>query len=76
LFALNLLSWKEMSAQEIIQQIKALPADERAKITEFVREEDDAVVPESFKAGMKAAAEGRFVEMATALRETPPPGLR
>ena len=65
-----------MSAREIIEQIKALPPDERAEITKFVREEDDSIVPESFKAGMKAAAEGRFVEMERALHETPPPHLR
>jgi hypothetical protein len=39
-------------------------------------EHDDSWVPESFKEGMKAAAEGRFVDMETALFETPPPHLR
>ena len=65
-----------MSAQEIIDQIKALPPDERAQVTKFVLEEDDSMVPESFKEGMKAAAEGRFVDMEQALFETPPPHLR
>jgi hypothetical protein len=65
-----------MSAQEIIDQIKTLPSDERAKISAFVRQEDDAIVPESFKAGMKAACEGRFVDMERALHELPPPHLR
>lgn len=65
-----------MSAQEIIEQIKELPPTERAQVTKFVVESDDSWVPESFKEGMKAAAEGRFVDMETALFETPPPHLR
>ena len=65
-----------MSAQEIIEQIKALPAEERAKIAKFVLEEDDSWVPESFKEGMKAAAEGRLVDLETAMFEEPPPNLR
>jgi hypothetical protein len=65
-----------VSAQEIIDQIRALPPIERAKITQYVREEDDSIVPESFKAAMRAAAEGRFVDMDTALNEDPPSHLR
>ncbi len=65
-----------MSAAEVIEQIKGLPADERVKVARFVMEQDDSWVPESFKEGMKAAAEGRFVDMETALHETPPPHLR
>jgi len=65
-----------MSATEIIEQIKSLPAEERAQVTKYVVEHDDSWVPESFKEGMKAAAEGRFVDMETALFETPPPHLR
>jgi hypothetical protein len=65
-----------MSAAEIIEQIKGLPANERAQVAKFVMEQDDSWVPESFKEGMKAAQEGRFVDMETALHETPPPHLR
>lgn len=65
-----------MSTQEIIEQIKALPPAERAKVTKFVLEADDSWVPESFKEGMKAAAEGRFVDLETAMFEDPPPHLR
>ncbi len=65
-----------MSAQEIIEQIKALPPNERAQVARFVLVEDDSSVPQSFKEGMKAAAEGRFVEMERALFETPPPHLQ
>jgi len=65
-----------VSATEIIEQIKRLPEKERAQVTKFVVEHDDSWVPESFKEGMKAAAEGRFVDMETALFETPPPHLQ
>jgi len=65
-----------MSAAEVIEQIKGLPADERARVAKFDMEQDDSWVPASFKEGMKAAAEGRFVDMKTALFETPPPHLR
>ena len=65
-----------MSAQEIIDQIKALPSEERAKVARFVLEADDSWVPESFKEGMRAADEGRFVDLETAMFEEPPPHLR
>lgn len=65
-----------MSATEVIEQFKGLPASERAQVTKYVVEHDDSWVPESFKEGMKAAAEGRLVDMETALFETPPPHLQ
>ena len=64
-----------MSSREIIEQIKALPPKERAEVAKFVMQ-DDSWVPDSFKEGMKAAAEGRFIDMERALFETPPPELR
>ena len=60
----------------MIEQFKGLPASERAQVTKYVVEHDDSWVPESFKEGMKAAAEGRFVDMEQALFETPPPHLQ
>jgi len=65
-----------VSAQEIIEQIKALPPSERAEVAKFLSETDDSWVPESFKEGMKAASEGRCVGMEEALFKTPPPHLR
>jgi len=62
-----------MSATEFIEQFKALPADERAKVARFVVEHDDSWVPESLKEGMQAAAEGRFVDMETVLSATSSP---
>ena len=65
-----------MSAQEIIEQIKALPADERAKVAQFVLEEDDSWVPQSFKEGMADADAGRFVDVKVVLSGAKPPPRR
>jgi predicted transcriptional regulator len=58
-----------MSAQEVIEQIKALPPAERAVVTRFVLREDDSWIPESFREGMADIAAGRVVELDTALNE-------
>jgi predicted transcriptional regulator len=63
----------DMSATEIIEQFKALPAAERAQVAKFVVENDDSWIPESFKQGMADAAAGRFAEMETVLSEAKPP---
>jgi predicted transcriptional regulator len=65
-----------MSAAEVIEQIKELPADERAQVAKFVMENDDSWIPDEFKEAMKDAEAGRFVDMETALHETPPPRLQ
>ena len=64
------------SAQEVVERFRALPPQDRADVARFIAEHDDSWVPESFKEGMKAAAEGRLVDMEAALFETPPPRLR
>jgi hypothetical protein len=63
-----------MSAQEIIEQIKALPLDEQAQVTKFVVEFDDSRLPEQFKEGMADIAAGRVVDLDTALNEPFPSG--
>jgi hypothetical protein len=65
-----------VSAHEIIQEIKSLPAIERAKIATFLLREDDSWIPDDFKAAMKDMAAGRLLDTETALHETPPPHLR
>ncbi len=65
-----------MSATEIIEQIKNLPAKERAQVTKFVVEQDDSWIPDEFKEAMRDAKAGRFVDMETALFKTPPPHLQ
>jgi len=62
-----------MSATEIIEQFKSLPASERAQVAKFVVENDDSWVPEAFKRGMADADAGRLVDLDTALNE-PYPG--
>ncbi len=62
-----------MSATEIIEQIKALPASERAAVAKFVVENDDSWIPESFKHGIADADAGRFADIDTVLGETKPP---
>jgi predicted transcriptional regulator len=62
-----------VSAAEIIEQIKALSAAERAQVAKFVVEQDDSWVHDSFKRGMADAAAGRFVVMETVLSGAPPP---
>jgi predicted transcriptional regulator len=68
--------WKTeyMSARDIIEQIKALPPDQRAEVTKFVVESDDSWIPEEFKQGMADIAAGRVVDLDTALNEPYPAG--
>ena len=63
-----------MSAQDIIEQIKALPSEERAQVIRFVVESNDSGIPEEFKQGMADIAAGRVVELDTALNEPYPGG--
>ena len=50
-----------MSANEIIEQFKGLPASERAQVAKYVVEHDDSWIPESFKQGMAEA--DQFLKM-------------
>jgi predicted transcriptional regulator len=65
-----------MSATEIIEQFKSLPASERARVTKYVVEHDDSWIPESFKQGMADAEAGRFADMETVLSGAPPPSRK
>jgi hypothetical protein len=65
-----------MSATEIIEQFKGLPASERAQVAKYVVENDDSWVPESFKQGMADAEAGRFADMETVLSGAPPPSRK
>ncbi|MEY2584614.1 MAG: hypothetical protein QOD80_640 [Verrucomicrobiota bacterium] len=56
-----------MSATELIEQFKALPAQERAQVSKFVVENDDSSIPESFKRGTADVEAGRFVDFGEAL---------
>ncbi len=63
-----------MSATELIEQFKALPAHERAQVAKFVVENEDSWIPESFREGMADAEAGRLVDLETALNEPFPGG--
>jgi hypothetical protein len=63
-----------VSAQDIIEQIKALPPDQRAKVTKFVVESDDSWIPEEFKQGMADLHAGRVVDLDIALNKPYPNG--
>jgi len=65
-----------MSAVEIIEQFKGLPANERAQVAKFVVENDDSWIPKSFKQGMADAEAGRFVDIETVLSGAPPPSRK
>jgi hypothetical protein len=62
-----------MSAAEIIEQIKALPPEERAEVTKFVVETDDAWVPEDFKKSMEDLKAGRVFDMELVMSGAEPP---
>ena len=49
-----------MSAQEVIEEFKALPPAERAQVTKFVVAHDDSWISESSKQGMAEATTGHF----------------
>ena len=64
-----------MSAQEVIEQIKSLPQEERAVVFAYVHQAvatDDTWIPDSFKEGMADFAAGRVVELDTAVNEPYP----
>ena len=62
-----------MSANELIEQIKGLPRNERAEVAKFVLEQDDSWIPESFRQGMADAEAGRLADMDTVLNSVKPP---
>jgi hypothetical protein len=77
-----------MTAVELIKEMKALPAQERAQVVkqaiqELAADERKSIerllrrlqhpdVPEAFWQGVEDHEEGRTVDLETALRETPP----
>ena len=65
-----------MSAQEVIEQFKALPPAERTQVTKYVVENDYSWIPEEFKQGMEDAKAGRFTDMETVLSGAKPPSRR
>jgi hypothetical protein len=61
-----------VTAKNIIEQIKALPEEERVKVFELIQKIEDENIPESFWEGLVDCAEGRVVDMDVALNQPPP----
>jgi hypothetical protein len=64
-----------MSAVEIIEQIRALPEEERAKVVGFVIEHEESWIPADFREAMDDAAQGKMVDMEQVMTGEKPPGV-
>jgi len=65
-----------VSVAEILKELHKLSASDRAAVWKKLGEITEADVPASFRQGMRDIAEGRTVEMESALREEPPGAAR
>ena len=65
-----------MSVAEILKELPKLSASDRAAVWKKLGEITEADVPASFRQGMQDIAEGRTVDMGSALREEPPGAAR
>jgi hypothetical protein len=61
-----------MNARAIVEQIKALPKDERVEVFEMVHRLEDGAIPDSFWHGLDDIRHGRVLQIETALRDRPP----
>ena len=57
-----------MSATELVEQIEALPEQERAEVIERLHAHAPAWIPESFREGMADIADGRVVDLDEVLK--------
>jgi hypothetical protein len=65
-----------VSVTEILKELPKLSASDRAAVWKKLGEITEADVPASFRQGMRDIAEGRTVDMESALREEPPGAAR
>jgi hypothetical protein len=65
-------SLKRMTAEQILDEIKALPQPERKRLLESVRRLEADEIPEDFVEALADFEQERFVSMETALNEVPP----
>jgi len=61
-----------MSVEQLIEELKALPQEQRQEVFDAVFVQDDSWIPESFRKGMDDFLHGRTVDMETALTQPPP----
>lgn len=63
-----------MTAEQILEEIEALPTTERERLVQRLREAASSDVPQDFIEALADFSHQRFVSMETALNETPPGG--
>ena len=61
-----------MTAEQILDEIKALPAPERRQLMQRVRQLEADDIPQDFVEALNDFEQSRFVPMETALNEVPP----
>lgn len=61
-----------MTAEQILDEIRALSPIERQRLTEQLRRLGQDEIPHDFIAALDEFENGRFVSMDTALNEAPP----
>ncbi|MEY3773395.1 MAG: hypothetical protein RLZZ129_175 [Verrucomicrobiota bacterium] len=60
-----------MKATALLEQIEALPTEEKAKLIEHLHAQAPSWIPESFREGMADIAAGRTVSLDDALNQPP-----
>ena len=63
---------REMTAEQIIKEIEALPRPERDRLVQQMRQLGSSEIPQDFIDALEDFQKERFVSMETALNETPP----
>ncbi len=63
---------REMTADQIIKEIEALPQPERERLVHRMRQLGSSDIPQDFIEALEDFQKERFVSMETALNETPP----
>ena len=61
-----------MTAEQILNEIRALSSSERERLVERMRQLNAEEIPQDFIEALDDFEKGRFVSMETALNETPP----
>ena len=62
-----------MSVAEILQEIKALPSEERIRLVEKLVQLTEADVPESLRQSMAEASRGELIDFDEVLRDLEKP---
>jgi hypothetical protein len=61
-----------MTATKIIEEIQALPPDDRARVVEYVRRVEDAEMPASFLEALGELRDGKTIPIDDAHFDAPP----